>query len=128
MKESKVKTLDFRDVMLSEGSLRESLSKFLGRIGEELALNTISRLNLLADLIAELEGLLVRLNKVEEELSRVFSQVVVESIRRATPGCIGLGFMSDKLSMMLPGGINVGYRMSKRYVVEFYTFCYFLML
>ena len=72
MKESKVKTLDFRDVMLSEGSLRESLSKFLGRIGEELALNTISRLNLLADLIAELEGLLVRLNKVEEELSRVF--------------------------------------------------------
>ncbi|MCD6428556.1 MAG: hypothetical protein J7L12_02945, partial [Desulfurococcales archaeon] len=128
LKESKVKALNFRRdiIMLSEESLRESLTRFLGRIGEELASNTISRLNLLADLIAELEGLLVRLNKVEKELSRAFSQVIMESIRRVTPGCVSLGFISDKLSRALPGGINIEYRMTDRQAVEFLYFLLFL--
>jgi len=126
LEKSKVEALDFRDIMLSERSLRESLTRFLGRIGEELASNTISRLNLLADLIAGLEGLLVRLNKVEEELSKVFSQVVIDSIREATPGCIDLGFMSGKLSRMLPRGINIKYKMTDRHVIEFLYFLLFL--
>ncbi len=121
MKESRFRSLGFRESML-----KESLTRFLGKIGEELATNTISRLNLLADLIAELEGLLVRLNKVEEELSKVFSQVIIDSIRRATPGCISLGFMSERLRKILPEGVSVGYKMSDRHVIEFLYFLIFL--
>ena len=126
MKEGRLKSLGFKEFMLSEGLLKESLTRFLGKIGEELAANTISRLNLLADLIAELEGLLMRLNKVEEELSKVFSQVIIDSIKEATPGRVDVGFMGEKLRKMLPRGVSVGYRMSDRQVIELLHFLTFL--
>ena len=126
MKKSGLKSLGFKEFMLNEGLLKEGLTRFLGKIGEELATNTISRLNLLADLTAELEGLLMRLNKVEEELSRVFSQVIIDSIRRATPGCIDVGFMSERLRKILPEGVSIGYRMSDRHVIDFLYFLTFL--
>jgi len=126
VKKSRLKSLGFKESMLNEGLLKEGLTRFLGKIGEELATNTISRLNLLADLTAELEGLLMRLNKVEEELSRVFSQVIIDSIRRASPGCIDVGFMGERLRKMLPEGVSIGYRMSDRHVIEFLYFLTFL--
>ena len=126
MKKSRLKSLGFKESMLNEGLLKEGLTRFLGKIGEELATNTISRLNLLADLTAELEGLLMRLNKVEEELSRLFSQVIIDSIRRATPGCIDVGFMGERLRKILPEGVSIGYRMSDRHVIEFLYFLTFL--
>ena len=126
MKKSGLKSLGFKESMLNEGLLKEGLTRFLGKIGEELATNTISRLNLLADLTAELEGLLMRLNKVEEELSRLFSQVIIDSIRRATPGCIDVGFMGERLRKILPEGVSIGYKMSDRHVIEFLYFLTFL--
>ncbi len=125
----KAKLTELRNVLLSETTLKESLSKFLGKIGEDLATNTINRLNAVASLIAKLEKSTVKLNKIEAEISSLFTRFLEYVLSSSTPGIVNIGlfgFISDKLKKMLGGRVRIEYKVSGYHILE--PICFLLFL
>jgi len=102
--------------------IKKVLRRFLGSIGEELAENTIRRLDQLQKRVNVLEQELRELNKIESKLVKVVGEHLEHVAEEISWKCLDPSLISAKLASSFPHGVCMNYHLDKWDLVKLLLF------